>query len=486
MNYSVLEVPDFPLHARLRLEPVGTRPLAVYTGGGKKARLAHLNAAATAAGLRPGMSGVQALGLCPGLLLRPAHETAEQEANALLLAAAWRLSPRVEATGPGLCTAALGGRDPTELRRDTTEARLALDAQGLPVRIGVGPTPGVARFAAWRAAPECWVEDAPAFLAPLPLGLLELAETEATLFESLGLHTCGDLARLPQASLSQRLGERGARLWALANGRDRRPLQTATPPTRHHAGYELEHPAETLEPLLFLLRRFVDRLAGELAPAGLVAAGLTLVLRLEDDTRHEREFRLPQPTARAEALFKVLDQYLGALHLPSPVAGLELELLPAAAAPRQEGLFESALRDPHQFFDTLARVAAVLGEGRVGTPARLASHRPDAFGLGPPPAAIPEHRPAPAPPAVGPLLRRFRPPRPATVELEDGVPARVLCAAAPAAGAVRTARGPWRRDGEWWDAAAWAREEWDVELAPGGLYRLVHTPAGWFLEGAYD
>ncbi len=486
MNYAVLEIPDFPLHARLRLEPAGARPVAIYTGGGRKARLAHLNAAAAEAGLRPDMSGVQGLGLCPELLLWSAHAVAEQEATALLLSAAWGLSPRVEVTGPGLCTAALGGRDPAGLRRDTGAARQALAAQGLPARIGVGTTPGVARFAAYHAAPELWVEDSLAFLAPLPVGLLELTETEATLFESLGLHTLGALARLPQASLSQRLGERGARLWAQAAGRDRRPLQTATPPARHHASYDLEHPAETLEPLLFLLRRFVERLATEVGQASLVAASVRLALRLEDETRHERDFRLPQPTARADSLFKVLEQYLGALHLPSAVTGLELELTPAAAGALQEGLFESALRDPHQFFDTLARVAAVLGEGRVGTPVRQASHRPDAVGLGPPPAVIPDYRPPPGPPETGPLLRRFRPPHPATVELGDDAPAYVLCPSARTQGEVRATRGPWRRDGEWWDRAAWAQEEWDVELSPGGLYRLIHTPAGWFLEGAYD
>ena len=54
-------------------------------------------------------------------------------------------------------------------------------------------------------------------------------------------------------------------------------------------------------------------------------------------------------------------------------------------------------------------------------------------------------------------------------------------------GRVMRLAGPWYAAGGWWQRAlGWQREEWDVELEPAGLYRLVHTPAGWFVEGEYD
>lgn len=46
--------------------------------------------------------------------------------------------------------------------------------------------------------------------------------------------------------------------------------------------------------------------------------------------------------------------------------------------------------------------------------------------------------------------------------------------------------GPWRASGEWWTASPWDREEWDVELSDGGLYRVFRTSREWFLEGVYD
>jgi len=55
-------------------------------------------------------------------------------------------------------------------------------------------------------------------------------------------------------------------------------------------------------------------------------------------------------------------------------------------------------------------------------------------------------------------------------------------------GRVLTLAGPWRISGDWWTAAPWARDEWDVALTDGALYRIYfERPAGrWFVEGSYD
>ena len=47
--------------------------------------------------------------------------------------------------------------------------------------------------------------------------------------------------------------------------------------------------------------------------------------------------------------------------------------------------------------------------------------------------------------------------------------------------------GPWRASGDWWDVA-WSREEWDVALAGGGVYRIFRDRLreAWFVEGELD
>ena len=89
-------------------------------------------------------------------------------------------------------------------------------------------------------------------------------------------------------------------------------------------------------------------------------------------------------------------------------------------------------------------------------------------------------------------LRLFRPPLRATVTLENGELARVVCLKKKEVqGNVLWKAGPWRSSGDWWEREAWARDEWDIALqnADGvALYRLVHDllGGGWFVEGTYD
>ena len=51
---------------------------------------------------------------------------------------------------------------------------------------------------------------------------------------------------------------------------------------------------------------------------------------------------------------------------------------------------------------------------------------------------------------------------------------------------VLASAGPWRASGDWWTPSPWDREEWDVELSDGGLYRVFRSLREWFLEGVYD
>jgi hypothetical protein len=79
----------------------------------------------------------------------------------------------------------------------------------------------------------------------------------------------------------------------------------------------------------------------------------------------------------------------------------------------------------------------------------------------------------------------------ARVALEHGAPVRVDPAARGLAGGrVFACAGPWRSSGRWWalDRTDWDRDEWDVELADGGVYRLTKDRATsrWVIEGIVD
>ena len=329
------------------------------------------------------------------------------------------------------------------------------------------------------------VNDRHEFLKDLPIGVAEPSDHVAEILNGWGVRTLGELTALSKADVTQRLGTDGMLLWERAAGEVTRPLKLITPPQTFTAEITLEHEIETLEPLLFVLRRFIDRLALELRNAGFVAGELFLGLKLEDETVYTRAFRLPEPTAQEEILFRVLHTHLESLHTETPVCGASLECRPVRPLARQQGLFESALRDPHGFAETLARVAAVVGPEQLGTPVLENTHRADAVKLVTPANVVPPAEKPELHPPRGLPLRRYRSPLSATVELSG--PAPVFVWTSVMQGPVRALSGPWQGSSEWWDASRrWLREEWDAELETGGVYRLLRTPDGWFVEGEYD
>ncbi|ACB77328.1 DNA polymerase Y family protein [Opitutus terrae] len=525
--FAVLHLSDFALQAVLRLERelVG-RPVGLLDETLRPPAIVACTPEARASGVEAGLTAAQAMARCAGITLRNANPAAETEARAALLAAAFSISPHVEDTAPGVGTMQVGGLAEERRVPALHAAVTQLHGLGLVATAGLAATPLLALYAArfgqyhnsaarvgrgvspsrelQRLAEDGSpyllggsglplrneiVHLAPGtermFLRDLPLAVAEPLPETAEILAGWGIRTLGELTALTKADVTQRLGPAGLALWERAAGEVTRPLRLIAPTQRFAAELTLEHEVETLEPLLFVLRRFIDRLALELRNAGFVAGELTLTLSLSDETAHARDFRLPEPTAQEEILFRVLHTHLETLHTAATVRGLRLECRPVRPLTRQHGLFDSALRDPHGFAETLGRVAAVVGADRIGTPVVADTHRPDAVTLTVPANVVPPVTREAVHPPGGLPLRRYRTLLRATVELAGAAPAFVWTSTL--AGAVQAVAGPWRGSGEWWDGTRrWAREEWDVEFETGGLYRLLRTREGWFVEGEYD
>ena len=286
---------------------------------------------------------------------------------------------------------------------------------GLPLRIGAGATPLLASYAARCAGPVLVVDDPEGFLRPLPLAFAEPTPGQQEILRGWGIGTLGALTALPKAEVGRRMGAEGVLLWERAAGQSERVLRLVEPARSFAAEWAYEPPVESIEPLLFKLRRFAERIALELRGAGFVAEKLSLTLLLEDGTDRRREFRLPEPGASVDGWLRVLNEHLATVRTDARIAGVRLVAAPARPLERQEGLFDAGLRDPAAFWENLARVAAIVGDDRVGTPVPLDTHRPDAFVMERPAEAVEPPASAPVHPACGPTLRRFRPPWPVRV-----------------------------------------------------------------------
>jgi protein ImuB len=316
-------------------------------------------------------------------------------------------------------------------------------------------------------------------LNDLDVSTLPLTEEMAQVFESWGIYTIEQLAQLPETGLAERFGPHGVYLQQLARGVIHRPLKIFQPETRYEDRIELDHPVSLLEPLLFLIARLLNDQCACLLSNAMAANEVTIRLELEDRAEHIRTLRLPVPMRESKSLLKLLQMDLEA-HPPSaPTIALALSLKPVHPRTVQTGIFLPVTPAPDRLELTLARIRGIVGENNVGIPQLLDTHHPQPFLLVPGPPI-----PNPQSPISGRQgFRYFNPPLHATIDLINNRPVRL---SAPGIhGKVLNAAGPWRTSGDWWTSTAWNRDEWDIALSNGALYRIYSNPH-WFIEGSYD
>jgi len=547
---ACLWVPLFPLAARLRAEPeLAGEALAVTAGNGAAAQIVAATRAARRLGVTAGMTLSQARARVPKLAARNRDSACERAAQEALAEIAERFSPRVEVAGPGLLFLDADGlarrfRPGPRATPDWTPERelgralvAAARRAELPARVGIAGSKLAAQVAAQSTAgsssspgplastteaaddaePRIVATGGEArFLAPLPLSRLA---PELRLGETLarwGLASIGDFARLPAASVVSRLGPEGAELHTVARGIDPRPLLPREPPLDLAEGSELEWPLVALEPFLFLAHAALDRISRRLELRGLGCARLALELTLEPTGRDARAWELPAPTRDTKTLLTLARLDLEARPPGAAVAAFLFTATPDRTRPEQGTLFGPPALSPERLATTLARLFALLGPDRVGSPRPIDGHRPERLALVPfaPPAAplslqLPSRggvRPAPgsrAPDGGKGLLavRTLRPPIELEVLVEprpadrEPAPIHVQSLACESndrrpsiAGAVRIAAGPWRLEEGWWSDVPVTREYWDVELDAAGLFRIYRDVATgrWSADGVYD
>src|SRR5262249_3632974 len=125
-----------------------------------------------------------------------------------------------------------------------------------------------------------------------------------------GIHTLGDFARLEQEDIAARLGPEAVGMWERAAGRSTRLLKLIQPPESFEESFEFEYEIETVEPLLFILRRFLEQISLRLGGLYLVAREITLQIGFANKKNYRHRFKIPQPTAEVDLLFRMLHTHL--------------------------------------------------------------------------------------------------------------------------------------------------------------------------------
>jgi protein ImuB len=463
--YACLHAAEFPAQALLRLRPeLKAQPVAVLDGPAHDQSVCAFNRLAGQRGVVRGLGRMEAESV-DGLQLLVRSLAIEQAARAVLLEAAAQFSPRIEDVNAATACSFVLDVAGCELLFGPAEQmaarmREAMAAVGFRVSVAISANFHVARI---KAAFGPGIMIVPAgeeavSLAKLPLNALGLAENPQETFAVWGIRTLGELAALTEDELVTRLGA-AARDWrALAQGGSRHTFQPIESAFTLREYYEFDSPVEQMEGLLFLAARMIDCLTERATGHALSLASLGVEMKLEGGAAHLLNIRPALPTVDCKFLLKLLHLEMAAHSPQAAVLALTLTAEPGRSSKIQLGLFAPQTQEPSRLDVTLARIKAIVGEDRVGTPVLEDTHRPasfhtEAFRVD---AKTSTYDPQPARLA----LRRVRPPRSIQVTLRENKPAAFRDCGKDFQ--VAAAYGPWRSNGCWWSVDAWDTEEWDV------------------------
>lgn len=214
-------------------------------------------------------------------------------------------------------------------------------------------------------------------LAPLPLALLPWPEGVLETLRGLGLRSLGAVLKLPRVELARRIGAHWILQLDRILGRAAHPFQAIHLPPRFERRFEFFQEVESVEGLLFPLRRLCMELQHYLRARESGVCALRLEFLHAQGRRSGFTQRYALPTRDGAHLFSTLRERLLRLKPGEPVRELRLHaddfMRPAE---RQMDWLEGAGRS-QQWQQAIERLRARLGEKAVWIPACTGDHRPE-------------------------------------------------------------------------------------------------------------
>ena len=265
-------------------------------------------------GVRSGMGGARARRLCPQAAVANPSWSDYVAASKAVFAVFERSGAVVEPMGIEEAFLDLSERVRTKGAAREIGARLRAEVReetSLPITVGIARTKIVAKMASRAAKPDGLLVVAPneerAFLHPLRVEeLWGIGPKTARKLHAAQLTTVGQLAQLSEASLVALLGKgSGRHVHALAQNRDRTPVQPSRPPRSFGAQRSLGRArayARTAQELDEILAGLTERVAARMLRNGYTGRTVGLRLRFADFQYATRSHTLPEATGAPEPI----------------------------------------------------------------------------------------------------------------------------------------------------------------------------------------
>ncbi|MBX6328100.1 MAG: DNA polymerase IV [Pseudolabrys sp.] len=361
--YATIEKRDDP---SLRDKPV-------IVGGGRRGVVAACCYVARTFGVRSAMPMFDALRRCPhAVVIRP-NMAKYAEVGRAVRRAMLALTPLVEPMSIDEAFLDLTGTERLHgLPPAKVLARFALQVErafGITVSIGLSANKFLAKIASDLDKPRGFAvlaaEEAPAFLAPKPVGFIYgVGAASAARLAADGFHTIADLQRAAAGDLARRYGEEGLRLWRLAHGIDERRVNPDRETKSISAETTFERDIRERRPLEQALWPLAEKVSERLKAAALAGSTVTLKLKSADFKLRTRARALGAPTQLAARIYAagrdLLAREVGGTSFR--LIGIGVSRLQDAAGQDLDDLLERRSAQVEQAVD---RLRARFGRGAV-------------------------------------------------------------------------------------------------------------------------
>jgi DNA polymerase-4 len=365
----------------LKNPALAAKPFIVGARPEQRGVVASASYSARAFGIRSAMPTARAVRLCPALIIVPPRHDDYSEASERVMGLLREAAPVVEQVS--VDEAFLDVSDDPRGGRELAaalQARIRTELQ-LPTSWGVATSRLVAKIATEVGKPNGLVVvppgDEPAFLAPLPVGMLWGVgpKTRARL-EELGVCTIGDLAGQPPGRLRQALGDHGLELASRAVGRDDQPVVDSYEPKSMSSETTFSQDVRNGRELHRTLLHLTEEVGRRLRESGLAGSTVRLKLRWSDFTTLTRQVRVPQPTDQDAEIYRAAASLFDATWPKNkPVRLIGVGVSGLGAQQRQLELFDRGWEQDGRLMQAVDEIRARFGQQALQRAAHLRSPR---------------------------------------------------------------------------------------------------------------
>ncbi|MCK4869537.1 MAG: DNA polymerase IV [Gammaproteobacteria bacterium] len=303
--FASIEQLDFP---ELRDKPVAV------TNGSEGTCIITCSYEARAYGITTGTRLKDAQKLCPNLIRRPSRPQRYVEISSKIMTALYDITPDIEIFSVDEafldvthCQRLLGTPEQIgQLVKNKVQT-----TSNLLCSVGVSGDKTTAKFAAKLQKPDGFIVippwEAKTKLQNIPVtDLCGIAQGIGTFLAQRGVHTCGDMEKLPIGVLAQRFGNLGRRLWFMCQGLDPDPIHTnvASPKSIGH-GKIMPPNTRDKKTILMYLQHMSEKVALRLRRHEMEAQSFFIGLRSYQRNRITAKYRTIIPTNSGKTIFQL-------------------------------------------------------------------------------------------------------------------------------------------------------------------------------------